>query len=167
MSTNTITSNQEAFLTRAIKSGEGRIEIGELATALGKQKGHMIRKLEKSFDTHELSKMETSTISMTYLNGKQVQREVSTYMLDPKVAGALAMSYDLQLGVKVLTILEEAINTIEQVSKATTLSQAKEATEDFLTKHKACLEYKPNATEKEDRSVALRRLNRRTLGGLD
>ncbi|MDC9754379.1 MULTISPECIES: hypothetical protein [Proteus] len=166
MSTNTITSNQEAFLTRAIKSGEGRIEIGELATALGKQKNNMIRKLEKSFDAESLFKMKSHFSVFSGIN-RSVEREVSTYMLDPKVAGALAMSYDLQLGVKVLTILEEAINTIEQVSKATTLSQAKETTTDFLTKHKACLEYKPNATEKEDRSVALRRLNRRTLGGLD
>ncbi|HGW6118435.1 hypothetical protein ACUNEK_05550 [Serratia sp. IR-2025] len=63
--------NQIAYLNRAMTDGKGLIEIGELARGLGKQKGHVIRKLEKSFDAHELSKMERSDISMTYLNGKQ------------------------------------------------------------------------------------------------
>jgi len=57
--------NQIAYLNRAMTDGEGLIEIGELAKGLGKQKGHIVKKLQKSFDDTELSKMERSEISMT------------------------------------------------------------------------------------------------------
>ncbi|MDU3159735.1 MAG: hypothetical protein E7B34_29565, partial [Hafnia alvei] len=44
-----LSSNQIAYLNRAMTDGKGLIEIGELARGLGKQKGNVIRKLEGMF----------------------------------------------------------------------------------------------------------------------
>lgn len=106
-----LTTMQAAYLTRAMTTGGGLIELGELAKGLGKQKAHVVRKLEANFDKERLSKMETHLTVMGG-NHKNVAQTVKTYMLDYKTAGALAMSYDLQLGVEVLTLLEEAVQTI-------------------------------------------------------
>ncbi|MEF4874570.1 hypothetical protein U9Z84_05030, partial [Escherichia coli] len=112
-----LTTMQAAYLTRAMTTGGGLIELGELAKGLGKQKAHVVRKLEANFDKERLSKMETH---LTVMGGnyKNVAQTVKTYMLDYKTAGALAMSYDLQLGVEVLTLLEEAVQTIGAMTSA-------------------------------------------------
>ena len=67
----------------------------ELAKGLGKQKAHVVRKLEANFDKERLSKMETHLTVMGG-NHKNVAQTVKTYMLDYKTAGALAggASYD-------------------------------------------------------------------------
>ncbi|HFS3874008.1 TPA: hypothetical protein ACHY0R_001092, partial [Escherichia coli] len=112
-----LTTMQAAYLTRAMTTGGGLIELGELAKGLGKQKAHVVRKLEANFDKERLSKMETHLTVMGG-NHKNVAQTVKTYMLDYKTAGALAMSYDLQLGVEVLTLLEEAVQTIGAMTGA-------------------------------------------------
>ncbi|WP_409075725.1 hypothetical protein ACF2G4_06600 [Pantoea sp. C3] len=159
---NKLSANQIAYLNRAMTDGEGLIEIGELARGLGKQKGHVIRKLEKSFDESLLSKMESKDIQLTGFG----KREVKTYMLDYKTAGAIAMSYDLQLGLEVLNILEDSLNTIQvmtfEAAKGNT-AEALRVSAEFAERHRARLEYRSDATEKEDRSTALRRLGRKGL----
>ena len=45
-----LTTMQAAYLTRAMTTGGGLIELGELAKGLGKQKAHVVRKLEANFD---------------------------------------------------------------------------------------------------------------------
>lgn len=166
MSNQQLSANQIAYLSRAMSDGKGLIEIGELARGLGKQKGNVIRKLEGMFPEDWLFKLKTSTISTTYLNGKQVEREVTTYMLDYKTAGALAMSYDGMLGIEVLTILEDSLSTIQ----AMTIEAAKDnsagvlkAAAGFRERYRERLEFRPGASENEDRSVALRRLGRKGL----
>jgi len=159
-----LNTNQTAYLTRAIKDGKGLIEIGEFAQGLGKQKGHVVRKLEKSFSAEQLSKMENRTLISNGGNG--AQREVSTYMLDHKTAAALAMSYDLQLGIEVLTLLEEALQTITamtiEAAKDNSAGVLKEAAR-FSEAYKARFEYRVGASENDDRSTALRRLGRKGL----
>ncbi|MHC1902693.1 hypothetical protein LC177_16165 [Escherichia coli] len=54
---NKLSSNQIAYLNRAMTDGKGLIEIGELARGLGKQKGNVIRKLESNFPPEQLFKM--------------------------------------------------------------------------------------------------------------
>lgn len=49
MSSKKLTTNQAAYLTRAMTTGGGLIELGELAKGLGKQKGNVVRKLESMF----------------------------------------------------------------------------------------------------------------------
>lgn len=158
-----LNTNQTAYLTRAIKDGKGLIEIGEFAQGLGKQKGHVVRKLEKSFSAEQLSKMETCKTVTVNNNASQV---VSTYMLDHKTAAALAMSYDLQLGIEVLTLLEEALQTITamtiEAAKDNSAGVLKEAAR-FSEAYKARFEYRVGASENDDRSTALRRLGRKGL----
>ncbi|EGB9135746.1 hypothetical protein H8O99_000151 [Escherichia coli] len=63
-----LTTMQAAYLTRAMTTGGGLIELGELAKGLGKQKGHVVRKLESNFDPSLLSKMESKEIQVTGLS---------------------------------------------------------------------------------------------------
>ncbi|WP_210511754.1 hypothetical protein [Pantoea ananatis] len=159
-----LSSGQIAYLNRAVTDGEGLIEIGELAKGLGKQKGNIIRKLENSFDDDQLFKMKTCLTIKG--NGQKMGQEVTTYMLDYKTAGALAMSYDLQLGIEVLTILEDSLKTIEamtiEAAKGNTAGVLREAAS-FSERYRARLEYRPGASENEDRSTALKRLGRKGL----
>lgn len=163
MSSNKLTTMQATYLTRAMTTGGGLIELGELAKGLGKQKGHVVRKLESNFDPSLLSKMESKEIQVTGFG----QREVSTYMLDYKTAGALAMSYNLQLGIEVLTILEEALQTIGAMTKAVQegdTQAALEASLSFSESFRKRVEYLPTDSENATRSKALKRLSRK--GGL-
>lgn len=161
---NKLSTNQIAYLHRAMTDGEGLIELGELAKGLGKQKGHVVRKLEANFNKEHLSKMETCLT--VYGNGQNSGQVIKTYMLDYKTAGALAMSYDLQLGVEVLTILEDSLKTITamtiEAAKGNTAGVLREAAS-FSEQYRARLEYRPGASEKEDRSTALRRLGRKAV----
>lgn len=165
MNNKQLSTSQIAYLHRAMSDGEGLIEIGEFARGLGKQKVHIIKKLEKAFDKEWLSKMETH---FEVMGGKHrnVAQRVKTYMLDYKTAGALAMSYDLQLGVEVLTILEDSLSAIQ----AMTIEAAKDntagvlkAAADFRERYRERLQFRPGASENEDRSVALKRLGRKGL----
>ena len=153
---NKLSSNQIAYLNRAMTDGKGLIEIGELARGLGKQKGNIIRKLESNFPPEQLFKMKNRSVIPNGGNG--ATREVETYMLDYKTAGALAMSYDLRLGIEVLTILEDSLKTIQEMTLA-----AANAAVSFRERHRERLEFRPGASENEDRSVALRRLGRKGL----
>ncbi|VED46802.1 Uncharacterised protein [Raoultella terrigena] len=87
-------------------------------------------------------------------------------MLDYKTAGALAMSYDGMLGIEVLTILEDSLNTIQ----AMTIEAAKDnsagvlkAAAGFRERYRERLAFRPGASENEDRSIALKRLGRKDL----
>ncbi|MEH4773379.1 hypothetical protein PO328_25150, partial [Escherichia coli] len=158
-----LTTMQAAYLTRAMTTGGGLIELGELAKGLGKQKAHVVRKLEANFDKERLSKMETHLTVMGG-NHKNVAQTVKTYMLDYKTAGALVMSYDLQLGVEVLTLLEETVQTIGAMTRAVQAGDtqaALEASLSFSERMRNRLEYTSGETENETRSVALKRLGRK------
>lgn len=54
-----LSANQIAYLSRAMSDGKGLIEIGELARGLGKQKGNVIKKLERIFSEERLLKLKT------------------------------------------------------------------------------------------------------------
>lgn len=164
MSNQQLSANQIAYLSRAMSDGKGLIDIGELARGLGKQKGHVIRKLEGMFPESYLSKMEKYKEVSIGVHGQT--RKVKTYMLDQKTAGALAMSYDGMLGIEVLTILEDSLSTIQ----AMTIEAAKDnsagvlkAAAGFRERYRERLAFRPGASENEDRSVALKRLGRKDL----
>lgn len=157
----TLNEMQSGYLVNAITKGEGLIELGELAAGLGKQKGNVTRKLETNFDADALLKMKSGYIQR---GGKGASREVSTYMLDYKTAAALAMSYDLQLGIEVLTLLEEAVQTIGDMTKAVQAGDTQEALRvslSFAEKQRSRLTYSPDDSENETQSKALKRLSRR------
>ncbi|EIE9181616.1 hypothetical protein LEZ72_002904 [Escherichia coli] len=156
-----LTPSQTSYLTRAMTTGGGLIELGELAKGLGKQKHHVAAKLKSSFGEEQVAKMETCLT--VYGNGQKSGQTVSTYMLDYKTAAALAMSYDLQLGVEVLTILEDAVKTISGMTEALQSGDTKsalEASQSFSERMRWSLEYLPSDSENETRSKALKRLNR-------
>lgn len=148
---------------RAMSDGKGLIEIGELARGLGKRPDNVKRKLERIFpEDHLLNLRKRYKASI----GKGASREIETYMLDYKTAGALAMSYDGMLGIEVLTILEDSLSTIQ----AMTIEAAKDnsagvlkAAAGFRERYRERLEFRPGASENEDRSVALKRLGRKGL----
>lgn len=159
-----LSANQIAYLNRAMSDGKGLIEIGELARGLGKRPANVKRKLEKAFSAERLLKMRNRSLIPNGGNG--AMREIETYMLDYKTAGALAMAYDLQLGIEVLTILEDSLSTIQ----AMTIEAAKDnsagvlkAAAGFRERYRERLEFRPGASENEDRSVALKRLGRKGL----
>ncbi|MFP1890393.1 hypothetical protein ACLEEJ_03390 [Lonsdalea quercina] len=162
-----LSSNQIAYLNRAMTDGKGLIEIGELARGLGKQKGNIIRKLEKAFSNEQLFKMKNRIVISNGSNG--AQRTVETYMLDYKTAGALAMSYDLQLGIEVLTIFEDSLKTIQEM----TIEAARDnsagvlkAAASFRERYRGRLEHYSDDLERETRSVSLNRLRRRSCASL-
>lgn len=86
---NKLTTNQAAYLTRAMTTGGGLIELGELAKGLGKQKGNVVRKLESMFPNEHLFKLKSSYLQSVGNGGnhKNVAQTVKTYMLDYKTAG--------------------------------------------------------------------------------
>ena len=155
-----LSSNQIAYLNRAMSDGEGLIEIGELARGLGKRPDNVKRKLEGMFPEDWLLKLRTQKV---ITSGKGRIQTIETYMLDHKTAGALAMSYDGMLGIEVLTILEDSLKTIQEM----TIEAAKDnsagvlkAAASFRERHRGRLEYRPDASENETRSTALKRLGR-------
>ena len=156
--------NQIAYLNRAMTDGKGLIEIGELARGLGKRKGNVITKLERIFSEERLLNLRNRTLISNGGNG--AMREVETYMLDYKTAGALAMSYDGELGIEVLTILEDSLKTITamtiEAAKGNTAGVLREAAS-FSERYRARLDYRPGASENEDRSTALKRLGRKVM----
>ena len=157
---NKLTTNQAAYLTRAMTTGGGLIELGELAKGLGKQKGNVVRKLESMFPNEHLFKLKSSYLQSV---GNGGNREVSTYMLDHKTAAALAMSYDGMLGIEVLTILEEALQTIGAMTKAVQegdTQAALQASLSFSERMRSRTEYLESDSENDTRSKALKRLNR-------
>lgn len=165
MNNKQLSTNQIAYLHRAMSDGKGLIEIGELARGLGKQKGHIIRKLEKAFDKERLSEMETHFEVMGG-NNRNVAQRVKTYILDYKTAGALAMSYNLQLGIEVLTILEDSLHTIQEMTieaEKNNPAGVLRAAAGFREQYRERLQFRSGASEKEDRSVALKRLGRKGL----
>lgn len=156
-----LTTMQAAYLTRAMTTGGGLIELGELAKGLGKQKGNVVRKLESMFPNEHLFNLKSSYLQSV---GNGGNREVSTYMLDYKTAGALAMSYDGMLGIEVLTILEEALQTIGAMTKAVQEGDTKvalEASLSFSESWRKRVEYLPTDSENTTRSKALKRLSRK------
>lgn len=162
---NKLTTNQAAYLTRAMTTGGGLIELGELAKGLGKRKDNVVRKLEANFDKEHLLKMRTC--STVYGNGQKSGQVIETYMLDHKTAAALAMSYDLQLGIEVLTILEEALQTIGAMTKAVQEGDSQAALQaslSFSERMRSRTEYLESDSENGTRSKALKRLSRK--GGL-
>ncbi|EHD2908041.1 hypothetical protein NO793_003724 [Escherichia coli] len=164
MSSKKLTTNQAAYLTRAMTTGGGLIELGELAKGLGKQKGNVVRKLESMFPEDWLFKLKTQTL---VISGKGREQYVQTYMLDYKTAGALAMSYDGMLGIEVLTLLEEAVQTIGAMTKAVQegdTQAALAASLSFSESFRKRVEYLPTDSENETRSKVLKRLSRK--GGL-
>lgn len=61
-------------------------------------------------------------------------------MLDYKTAGALAMSYDLRLGIEVLTILEDSLKTIQEMTLAAAnddTSGVRKAAVSFRERHRS------------------------------
>jgi len=158
MSNQQLSANQIAYLNRAMSDGNGLIEIGELARGLGKRPDNVKRKLERIFpEDHLLNLRKRYKASI----GKGAWREIETYMLDYKTAGALAMSYDGMLGIEVLTILEDSLSTI-QAAKDNSAGVLKAAA-GFRERYRERLVFRPGASENEDRSVALKRLGRKGL----
>lgn len=149
-----LSTNQVAFLTRALKEGGGNIELGELAKVLGKQKGNVLRKFESSFPEEHLFKM------------KNCNKNVKTYMLDPVTAGALAMSYDPMLGMEVLIILQGAIAEMKKAHGLLLSGQEELAIEtlsSFLANLDKKLMHSDSDSENETRCKALGQLRRKSF----
>ncbi|WP_420283208.1 hypothetical protein [Serratia liquefaciens] len=157
-----LSMNQVAYLQAALKVGDGLIELGSLAKGLGKRKGNLIRKLEDSFPADWLLKMRTQN---QVISGKGRAQVVSTYMLDIDTAVALAMSYNLELGVNISKLLRAAMHALEVVkaqAEAIGATEIVETVESFKLDSKQWLTHHSDDTEKETRRTSLRVLSRRS-----
>lgn len=160
---NKLNSSQVGFLKASMSGQDGLIEIGALAKILGKQKGNVIRKLEAQLPADALFKMRSGYLQQ---GGKNSVRENVTYHLDPKTAGALVMSYDMMLGIEVLTILQGALAELKKAQGLLLSGQeelALESITSYLDNVNASLTFSEKDTENETRDKALGQLRRKSF----
>lgn len=119
-------NNQVAVITKNVSANDGRLDVGLLAVLLGKQKGHVIKKIERTFPKDALSKMESGCLQM---GGKGAVRENRTLLLDKYQAVAVAAMYDPMISIGLLKALEAAIAGLNEVTEANTLGEAKSVAE--------------------------------------
>ncbi len=157
-----INSGKLAVILTALTEGKGTMTLEQFCNAFGKQKGHVKAKLGKQFTREHLSKIEKC---LTVDIGNGAQRTVTTYHLDRHTIVALAMSYDLMLGLEVSKLLEAALCTIATVDKAAEAGDIKaiaRAVREFQEKSLALITHSETHSERETRSVSLNILKRRS-----
>jgi len=158
-----INSGKMAVILTALTEGKGTMTLDQFCTAFGKQKGHVKKKLESQFSREQLSKMETCR-TITVNNG--AVQTVKTYALNKHMIIALAVSYDLMLGLEVSKLLEAALCTIATVDKAAEagdITAITRAVREFQEKSIARITHSETHSEREARSVSLNILKRRSL----
>lgn len=119
-------NNQVAVIAKNVTANDGRLDVGLLAVLLGKQKGHVIKKIQKSFPKELLSKMESGCLQM---GGNGAVRQNKTLLLDKYQAVAVAAMYDPMISIGLLQALESALSGLNAVTNAATLGEAKAAAE--------------------------------------
>ena len=94
--------------------------------------------------------------------GNGGHKKVTDYRLSRKEAVAVAMSYDLQLGMAVLDALDEAINGLIKVSESETLEDAYDIAFTAQLNARHSLSYSEYDSENDTRSKALRAFKRKS-----
>ncbi|WP_028022223.1 Rha family transcriptional regulator [Enterovibrio calviensis] len=111
-------------LQEVIKMNGGVIATSQLATVLGKSHQHLTDKLAKSCTLTNFV-----TVQESYNSGKNTR---TAYLLPEKEAMALAMSYDMNLGMKVYQAFQDYKAALEAVQNATSLAEAKAIAKEAL-----------------------------------
>ncbi|EIE5874929.1 hypothetical protein LDV99_001757 [Vibrio parahaemolyticus] len=105
-------------LVEIIEMNNGSISSAQLATILGKNHSDVTKKLVSQLGESTLRKL----LSVEkYNNGKN---ERSVYLLPEKEAMALAMSYDMHLGMQVYEAYQTYKEALEKICKVDTLEHA-------------------------------------------
>lgn len=104
-------------LQEIIQMNNGEIYTSQLATILGKSNQHLTDKLAKTCPL-------TNFVSVEEEYNKGQFR--TAYLLPEKEAMALAMSYDMDLGMKVYQAFQDYKAALEAIQNADSLEQAKE-----------------------------------------
>lgn len=114
-------NTQLATITSTISANNGMIDSYTLATALGKTHQNFVAKLT-TYDFHESLK----TAEMVYTTGNGTTKTRTVYGLPEKEAMAMAMSYNVEIGM----IVYEAFKTYEaaliKVASSGSIEEAKE-----------------------------------------
>ncbi|TSJ58136.1 hypothetical protein FND52_08905 [Atlantibacter subterranea] len=153
---NHLSSNQLAVINKEFSDNNETLSAGLLARLLGKQKGHVIRKIESLFPKQLLSKMETNSYQIVGLGGMRENRD---YRLNRKQAIALAMTYDVMLGMALVDALDNAIAGLNAVTEANTLEDAQSTAALALGAVKTSLSYDNcDHLSSNERHTALKRL---------
>lgn len=126
---------QLADILSTIRFNQGHMPTHELAMMLGKQHTHLLRKLESQGVL--LSKLDSYKIETSKGNRGGIQT-YDSYLLDERQAVALAMSYDMKLGMMVWDAFKSALEVVDAVNAgedpAIIAQKAEEATLELLFK---------------------------------
>lgn len=149
-------NNQIAVINTEFTKNDQKISVGTLAIILGKQKGHVVRKMEREFSPESLSQMENHCLVSNGGRGGVAVREVKDYLLPRKEAVALAMMYDINIGMALLDALETLAKALEDITEAETLGDAKTIAKTALSDPKSYLGC--SYLSSDEKHTALKRL---------
>lgn len=123
-----------ADILATIKFNQGHMPTHELAMMLGKQHTNLLRKLEGQ--GVRLLNLKRHKIDVPMPNGGV--KSADTYLLNDEQSVALAMSYDMQLGMMVYRGFKSALEVVDAVNAgedpAVIAQKAEEATLELLFK---------------------------------
>lgn len=126
---------QLADILSTIRFNQGHMPTHELAMMLGKQHSNLLRKLESQGVL--LLKLKSYKIETSKGNRGGIQT-YDSYLLDERQAVALAMSYDMKLGMMVWDGFKSALEVVDAVNAgedpAIIAQKAEEATLELLFK---------------------------------
>lgn len=124
-----------------IKFNQGYMPTHELAMMLGKRHSHLLRKLESQGEL--LPKL--GSLQVEKATGNNGHRLYTSYLLDERQAVALAMSYDMKLGMMVWDGFKAALEVVDAVNAGedpeTIAKKAEDAAYEALSssvKHLVC-----------------------------
>lgn len=132
---------QLADILSTIRFNQGHMPTHELAMMLGKQHTHLLRKLESQ--GVQVSNLESCKVESIRNNGGI--QTYDSYLLNERQAVALAMSYDMKLGMMVWDSFKAALEVVDAVNAGedpeTIAKKAEDAAYEALSssvKHLVC-----------------------------
>ncbi|MEV3842030.1 hypothetical protein [Aeromonas veronii] len=132
---------QLADILSTIRFNQGHMPTHELAMMLGKQHTNLLRKLE----SQGVLLFKLKTLQIEKSAGNNGSRLYTSYLLDERQAVALAMSYDMQLGMMVWDAFKAALEVVDAVNAGedpeTIAKKAEDAAYEALSssvKHLVC-----------------------------
>lgn len=125
---------QLADILATIKFNQGHMPTHELAMMLGKRHDNLVRKLEDQ----GIKLLNLRNLQIEKSTGNNGSRLYTSYLLNDEQAVALAMSYDMQLGMMVYRGFKSALEVVDAVNAGedpeTITQKAEEATLELLFK---------------------------------
>ncbi|MGL5006029.1 MAG: hypothetical protein ACRC53_01350 [Plesiomonas sp.] len=127
------TTIELSSILSTIQSNQGHMPTHELAMMLNKRHSNLLRKLEEQGVC--LLNLSTHKIDVPMPNGGM--KTTDSYLLDERQAVALAMSYDMNLGMLVWDGFKAALEVVDAVNAGETPEEIQRKAEDVAYKHLA------------------------------